>query len=342
MVSAHTWQAMVTDHGTWGCPHSATKVAFGAGYLKIFSNSQHPWLYTHEIGMSCNVGNLRPDPLQHQVVCTLIDLWAQDAPMVEQHGYWFDSNVATSSHVHHASEHQHLGLLQPQGTSKVAGCKLLNTSTATQDLFEIGDTAHSGHYGVHMGATLTQNCIVNVTHSVNGQHVHLTKTYESNKTDTITSVFSKIPQYLATLVVTWIRMVESTLVYLHLGASETVLDLLTKRKPLNRTRRRRAAHLAPQKIHSYVKAVWSYLWWPTCGLAQSWCTFSILMLSAMYLSFEAVAGWVHKSCNLMQYLVLWVCDTSSGCWDMCTFMHQGTYFGKLSGHKPPNVTFLGF
>jgi hypothetical protein len=136
----------------------------------------------------------------------------------------------------------------------------LDTSTAAQDMLKIGDTAQNEHHGVHMGVRLTQHPAVNMTHNSNFQHVHLTKAYGNNNDNLITGVFSRIPQYLATLVVTWIKVVESTLMYLHLGASDTILDLLTKCKPLNRTRRRRAAQLVPQKIHNYVKAMWFYLW----------------------------------------------------------------------------------
>ena len=227
--------SMSTDHGIWYCSYHTAKVAVGVGCLEIFSDSQHLWLSNIDAKKVYNVGNIRPSQQQHQAIHIMSGTWTQGAPITAQHGVWFGFDVATSNHIHHESGNQHIGLLQPQGTCKAPDCRLLNTSTAAQNVFEIGDTAQNGHHGVHIDVRLTQHPIVNVTHNMNCQHVHLTKTYGSNKDNPITGMFSRIPQCLATLVVTWIKMVESTLVYLHLGASVTVLDLLTKCKPLNRT-----------------------------------------------------------------------------------------------------------
>ena len=93
------------------------------------------------------MGNLEPDPLQHQVVYTVNDLWVQDAPIMEQHGLWFKSNVATSNHIYQVSgtTHQCIDMPQQQGVSKI-NYKLLDTNMAAQNLSSTGYNAHNGHH----------------------------------------------------------------------------------------------------------------------------------------------------------------------------------------------------
>jgi hypothetical protein len=182
------------NHGIWHCPYLTNKVAIGVGCLKVFSNSQHLWLSHMDAKLFYKVGDIRPGQQQHQAVHIIGDKWIQGSPMMTQHDIWSDFNGDTSNHVHHESGNQHIGLLQPQWINVVPDCGLLDTSTAAQDMLEIGDTAQKEHHGVHMGVRLTQHPIVNMTHNRNFQHVHLTKTYGNNKDNPITGMFSRIPQ----------------------------------------------------------------------------------------------------------------------------------------------------
>ena len=87
------------------------------------------------------MGDIRPGQQWHQAVHIIGDKQIQVSPMITQYDVWSDFNGATSSHVHHESRNQHIGLLQPQWINVVPDCGLLDTSTAAQSMLEIGDTA---------------------------------------------------------------------------------------------------------------------------------------------------------------------------------------------------------
>jgi hypothetical protein len=76
--------------------------------LEIFSDSQHLWLSNIDAKFFYNVGNIRPSQQQHQATHIMSGTWTQGAPIMAQHGVWFDFDVATSNHIHRESGNQHI------------------------------------------------------------------------------------------------------------------------------------------------------------------------------------------------------------------------------------------